>query len=979
MDNQKQLRVLLRFVSKYFNNLYLENMFVYYILFYKFLSDNLVYYLESSLPEGLKLEDELKNRDCYARLLNKALDELKYFIEPEYLFDNIYLGNRYASNVLKELICGFKQVQHTAHMYGNEFTEEFDILFENLDGVFENKQTEYILPLMDEIALLNFTDNTLDYSKLFETIIKWDSNNTNRATGVIISNNILSELFSGLICSANLNVRKIYDGFLGSGSLLYNVANNLGIPEIYGQERQKEVYMLALMNMVVQKYSGKHHILLGDTLSDSKFENNKFDVIISDIPLIKEKLSPSSVRNLQANYNLNFLSNVRSSEWIHIMSLFSNLASNGMLVVLMPTNILSSNLKVDNDIRQYLVTENYLDCIINLPSGVLSSSRVSLSILILKKGRWNHDVLFIDATNDFKVNAHKKSRIIDIDDIVEVYSKRKIIPKISNRVDLTEIYDNYFNLSLARYVDTFDEEFVSLFDAYSRVYELDEYLKKVDEELQNRLEGVIMAQENNIPKVFLSYARTNLEYTDSIVEFASTLRGDGIDASLDEWDLKPGNDIYHFMESKIKSEADFVLLMINDEFTEKANKRIAGAGAEVQMIAKELYENVEQGRIIPIIWRHDGEGEIKLPNIIESRYYIDLSSDDKFGENYELLLRTLFNKPKNPKTEVGKMPEWINNTTNRFTKTKTIIKRFDSQVEANPEKFNYFIEDFFNEYFEYLKTFKVDLAGKDNVSASKEIYKSLEDYDALKNDLVTFLEKMFKVARYKEIDSEIVIEFLSNIRSLLSGGEQYSLANFDFMLREIFLYFIAYALKYKNYEFIADLFYSPYYFEDYAFTSKDAKYFVDLDVRGRIHTDDILGISFKADNGNSFITPLGALLVRRVPPRLKGELLVDADLLCCYVSYMNKDKFGRKEWFPFTHICKQSDSIDYFTRLTSKRYFEKVKEIFDVDSTEEFKDKVVSTHDTLLFSRGVRFRNAWGDCVEPIESYIDLDKICNER
>ena len=272
MDNQKQLRVLLRFVSKYFNNLYLENMFVYYILFYKFLSDNLVYYLESTLPEGLKLEDELKNRDCYARLLNKALDELKYFIEPEYLFDNIYLGNRYASNVLKELICGFKQVQHTAHMYGNEFTEEFDILFENLDGVFENKQTEYILPLMDEIALLNFTDNTLDYSKLFETIIKWDSNNTNRATGVIISNNILSELFSGLICSANLNVRKIYDGFLGSGSLLYNVANNLGIPEIYGQERQKEVYMLALMNMVVQKYSGKHHILLGDTLSDSKFD-----------------------------------------------------------------------------------------------------------------------------------------------------------------------------------------------------------------------------------------------------------------------------------------------------------------------------------------------------------------------------------------------------------------------------------------------------------------------------------------------------------------------------------------------------------------------------------------------------------------------------------------------------------------------------------------------------------------------------------
>lgn len=189
--------------------------------------------------------------------------------------------------------------------------------------------------------------------------------------------------------------------------MLFNVANNLGIPGIYGQERQKEVYMLALMNMVVQKYSGKHQILLGDTLSDSKFKNNKFDVIISDIPLIKEKLSFSAAGNLKANYNFNFSFNVRSSEWIHIMSLFSNLGKNGMLMVVISTNSLSSSLKSDNDIRQYLVSENYLDCIINLPPGVLSSSRVPLSILILKKGRWDHDVLFIDATKDFKVTARK--------------------------------------------------------------------------------------------------------------------------------------------------------------------------------------------------------------------------------------------------------------------------------------------------------------------------------------------------------------------------------------------------------------------------------------------------------------------------------------------------------------------------------------------------------------------------------------------
>lgn len=943
-------------------------MFVYYILFYKVLSDNLINHLTNILPEKLGLEDGFKNKKYCTQVSN----ELKYFIDSEYLFDNIYSRNKSTPNILNELIIGFKQVQHTAHEYGNEFADEFDILFENLYDIFKNKKTDNILSIMDEIALLNFTDNSLE--KLFEIIMRRDFNNTNRATGYITPNKILSDLFSGLISSSDLNVRSIYDGFLGSGSLLLNVANNLSIPEIYGQEIEEEVYILALMNMIIKKYSGKHQILLGDTLSNSKFKNNKFDVIISEIPFIKEKLPSSAVNNLKAEYNFNFPSNIRSSEWIHIMSLFSNLNNNGILIVLMSSNPLSSNLKTDNDIRQYLVTGNYIDCIINLPPGVLSSSKIPLSILILKKERWNQDVLFIDASNDFKVGSHE----INIDDIVEVYSKRKIIPKTSNRVDLTEIYDNYFNLNLARYIDTFDEEFVSLSDAYKRLYELDEYLKKVDEELQNKLkEEINMKKEIKNPKVFLSYARTNLEYADSIVEFASTLRNDGIDASVDEWDLKPGDDIYHFMESNIKSEADFVLLMINDEFTKKANTRTAGVGAETQMIAKELYENVEQGRIIPILWRHDGDEDVKLPTIVESRYYIDLSSDDKFGENYELLLRTLFNKPKNPKTEIGKMPDWINDTTTRFTKTKTIIKRFDSQVEANPEKFNYLIEDFFNEYFEYLKTFNIDYTGKDNESVSKEIYESIQDYDALKNDLATFLEKMFKFARYNKIDSEIIIDFLSNIRSLLSGSTQNNLANFDFMLREIFLYFIAYALKYKNYEFIADLFYFPYYFEDYP--NKDVKYFVNLDVRGRIHTNDILGISFKADNGNSFISPLGELLVRRTPPKLKRELLVDADLLCCYVSYMNKDKFDRKAWFPFTYTYKQSDNIDYFKRLTSKKYFNKFKEVFDVDSAEEFKEKVASTHDTSLFRREVRLRKAWGDYVNPIESYIDLDKICTER
>lgn len=976
MRNKKQLKQLIRLISKYYNNLYVENVYVYYVLLYKFLSDCLIEYWKSALHISDNIEDYLRNRKNYSSLSNTALKELKYLIDPNYLFNTIYFRNNNASNMMAELIVGFEQVRDTANKYNNEFAEEFEILFNDLEEVFEIKQPQYFLSILNEIALLELDSNKYPFSKVFEEVIQWDS--TNKITGYISANDRLSDLLSALIHSSNIPAKSAYDGFLGSGSLLFKVANNLSIPEIYGQEIQKEVCRIALMNMIVQEYSGKHYIQCTDTLSALKFEN-RFDVIVSDIPVLKNKLAPEAVESLKEHIGFNVPSTIKSSEWVSIINLFYSLSNKGIMAVMAPTSILSSNLKVDESIREYLVSRNYLDCIINLPSRVLSPSRIPVSILIFKKDRWNHDVLFINATNDFKANTKRKLHNVNIEDIVEVYSTRKVIPKLSNRADLNEIYDNYFNLNLARYVDTFDEEFISLPDSIKKLNELNEYFRKVDDDLNNKLKVITMTKEEITPKVFLSYARTNPEYANTIVEFANTLRGDGIDASIDEWDLKPGNDLYHFMESKIKSEADYVLLMINDEFTRKANERIGGVGAETQMMAKEVYDNVEQGRIIPIVWQCDDEGNIKLPTFVDTRYRIDLYSDEKFGENYELLLRTLFNKPKNPKTEIGKMPEWINDTNTHYTKTKTIIKRFDSAIDNHPERFNYFIEEFFDAYFEYIETFKIESSSNDKVTVSKEVLKSIEEYDALKNDLVAFLERMFKVSKYQNIDSEVIIDFLSNLRSFIGRGGQHPLANFDFILRETFLYLVAYALKYKNYTFIADLFYSPYYFDDYVFTGNESRHFVDLDMRGRIHTDDILSYSFKADNGNSFITPLGELLRRRVPPKLKQELLVDADLLCCYVSYMNKDKFGRKEWFPFTYIYKQNSSIEYFTRLTSKKYFDKVKEVYDVDSFDEFKEKVASTHDTSLARREVRFRKALGEYVEPVEAYIDLDKIGSER
>lgn len=486
------------------------------------------------------------------------------------------------------------------------------------------------------------------------------------------------------------------------------------------------------------------------------------------------------------------------------------------------------------------------------------------------------------------------------------------------------------------------------------------------------------------PIVFISYARTNPKYQEKIVNFANTLRGNGIDAKLDELELKIGHDLYYFMEQNIKEDADFILLMLNKEFVEKANKREGGVGTETQIIAKDVYDNTQQEKIIPIILEYNKNGKPYLPTFIESRYCIDLSSDEKYSENYELLLRTLYNEPKNLKEELGEKPKWLDEKNVYYSKTSSIIKRFDYQVETHPERFNFMIEEFFSEYLEYLKTFKIKFINNNINTISKEFYENLENYELLKNDLTTICEKMFKVGKYEKINCDIIIDFLTNISSLVTMreiGETYNIyefVGFDFILREIFLYFIAFGLKYKNYNLIGDLLHSPYYLNNKYGESMETKHFVNLDHYSG-YANNLLN-NYNKNEKNKSQTSLGEFLLKRIPSNLNKEFLIDADLLCCYVSYMEYNKFKGETWFPFTLIYKQRNMpYDLFRRLTSKRFFESVKPVFNVDNIEEFKQKVISTRNMALGKCEITFTHRVFGYVKPIEEYINLDEICIER
>lgn len=496
-----------------------------------------------------------------------------------------------------------------------------------------------------------------------------------------------------------------------------------------------------------------------------------------------------------------------------------------------------------------------------------------------------------------------------------------------------------------------------------------------------------MSESNEHPKVFLSYSRTNQKHNEKVFEFCSTLRTDGIDAKIDETELKIGNDLNYFMENNIKNESDYVLVILDKEFVRKANERKSGVGTETQIISKEVYEDVTQERIIPIVWECDETGKPYLPTFLESRYYIDLSSNEKFGENYETLLRTLYNKPKNPKEDLGEMPEWLNDNNKYYPTTSEIVKRFSYSIDHTPEKINQLIEEFCDEYYEYLITFTIEFSSNNNTTVATEIYNNLEQYSQLKKDFEDFTEILTKKGKYKNIDYDIIIEFLINVHSLTVSSRNrqshyiYDFYNFDFILQEIFLYFIAYGLKNKDYELISVLLNNPYYLKGNIYEQKYIQYFIEFNVLGQYTVENYLDHYYRTVKEKRYSSPMSILLIERLPTKLNEIYLVDADLLCCYVSCLNIDKYNQEFWFPHTHINKErNDSFELFRRMTSAKHFEKVKKIFDVETIEEFKNKVIATRETILGRGKIGHENSIPfNNVKPIEKYINLDKISSEK
>lgn len=210
-------------------------------------------------------------------------------------------------------------------------------------------------------------------------------------------------------------------------------------------------------------------------------------------------------------------------------------------------------------------------------------------------------------------------------------------------------------------------------------------------------------------KLFISYSWSDSSHEQWVIDLATELREAGVDVILDKWDLKEGHDAVAFMEKMVTDpEIKKVAIVTDKTYADKANGRSGGVGTETQIISKEVYDNQAQDKFVAVVSQKDENDKPYLPTYYKSRIYIDLSEPDTYGENFEKLLRWIYDKPLHVKPELGKKPSFLEEEHPISLSTTASLKRAIEAIKNNKPYSSGAIDEFLDTFSENLERFRIE-------------------------------------------------------------------------------------------------------------------------------------------------------------------------------------------------------------------------------------------------------------------------------
>lgn len=444
-------------------------------MFYRYLSENLTRYINKGEIEAGNIEFD------YAKLSDEEAEEARaglvqekgFFVLPSELFVNVCANATNDTNLNETLEKIFHRIEESSK--GTPFEERFVGLFNDFDvnsnklGSTVAKRNERIAKLLNGVASMEIGSVDSNHADAigdaYEYLMSMYASNAGKSGGEFFTPADVSELLTRLGTVGKKKINKAYDPACGSGSLLLKAIKVLGRDGVrigfFGQEINITTYNLCRINIFLHDVApDKFDVACDDTLTNPHhWDDEPFDLIVSNPPysirwegdanplLINDpRFSPAGVLAPKSKADMAFI--MHSLSWLS--------ASGTAAIVCFPGIMYRGG--AEQKIRKYLIDNNFVDCVIQLPSNLFFGTSIATSIMVMKKGKIDNNVLFIDASNEYvKVTNNNRLTPENIDHIVDAFTTREDRQYFCRLATYDEVKEQNYNLSVSAYVKQEDK------------------------------------------------------------------------------------------------------------------------------------------------------------------------------------------------------------------------------------------------------------------------------------------------------------------------------------------------------------------------------------------------------------------------------------------------------------------------------------------------------------------------------------------
>ncbi|UUD36574.1 type I restriction-modification system subunit M [Mycoplasmopsis citelli] len=491
-------------------------MYVLGFLFYRYISENLVNFVNTDAANNelkgfdyANLDDELCGKDKKEDIVSA----IGYFIKPSELFENVRKkANENDIELNTNLDRIFKSIEKSA--YGNKSQGDFEGLFNDLDfnsnklGKEVKDKNKNIINILENIAKIdlgNSRESSVDiFGDAYEFLLTMYASSSGKSGGEFFTPPEVSTLLAKIAINNKTKVNKVYDPTCGSGSLLLKAIKILGENKnnitggFYGQEINLTTFNLCRMNMFLHGVDyDKFNIKHGNTLTQPLHKNDgPFDVIVSNPPYSlnwKKVINPTLIQDDRYK-DAGVLAPKSKADLAFVMHSLYHLSDDGVAAIVCFPGIFYRG-GAEAKIRQYLIDQNYIDALIQMPDNLFYGTSIATTILVLKKNKKDNSVLFIDASNIVqKAKKGNKLSQANIDEISKLYFDRNDVENLAKLVAKEQIVENRYNLSVSQYVQKqSDEEEVNIEALNAQIKEItvkQEHLRKEIDKITEELDKV---------------------------------------------------------------------------------------------------------------------------------------------------------------------------------------------------------------------------------------------------------------------------------------------------------------------------------------------------------------------------------------------------------------------------------------------------------------------------------------------------------